>query len=117
MKNEIPQPSKAIAEFEVIDPELIDRPFARALADQFQKRINQLRDVISWSYQHGGLSAGQRICLHQEIASLMRDIDSVVYGDKIINSYKIPEKLQEKVIHILMVMQNTEWKKQELIKY
>ena len=82
-----------------------------------QRRIEKLREAISWSFQNGGLSSGQRTCLHQEIASWLRDIDAVIYGFNLRDCYRIPPRLEEKVQHILKVIENTGWKKQEIIKY
>lgn len=82
------------------------------------QRIEDLRNVAAWSSEHGGLTSGQRICLHQERAGCLRQVaaienDSPYQG---IEGYKIPVQLEEKVQHILGVIENTRWIKQE-VKY
>ena len=83
---------------------------------ELRQRIEGLRNVISWSYEHGGLSSGQRICIHQEIAGLLQQIEALEIGSFIYGSYQIPAHLEEKVQHFLQVIENTNWEKSE-IKY
>ena len=77
-----------------------------------QNRIYQLRNVIAWSFQNGGLTSGQRICIHQEIAANMAQMDAVLEGHFIYGIYSIPDHLEKKVQHFLEVIENTNWKKQ-----
>jgi len=79
------------------------------------QRIETLQNVIAWSRENGGLKTGQRICIHQEIAGRLKQIaaienDSPYQG---IETYKIPEYLEEKVQHITGIISNTNWIKQE----
>lgn len=107
MKNNAPQAPRPVQEL-VKDADFVI---------EAQKRISQLREVISWSFQNGGFSAGQRICIHQEIASYMKEIDAVMYEVEPENVYRLPQALQQKVQHVIQVIRHTEWKKQEFIKY
>lgn len=78
-----------------------------------QDRIDQLRDVIAWSKENGGLTDGQRICLHQIIAKSMHDIESLKEGIEISATFDLPGKIAEKVPHIHRVIRNTNWQKKE----
>ena len=78
-----------------------------------QDRIDQLRDVIAWSKENGGLTDGQRICLHQIIAKSMHDLESLKEGIEISATFVFPNKIAEKVPHIIRVIQNTNWQKKE----
>ena len=80
--------------------------------EQILDRIELLRDVFSWSLQHNrGLSVGQRICLSQERASLMRCLDQLNENQdfKVYPSYCLPLRVEEKVQHIAGVIATTRW--------
>ena len=82
------------------------------------QQIEDLRNVIAWSKEHGGLSVGQRICINQEIAGCLKQAVAIENDSPYqrIEGYKIPEHLEQKVAHIKGVIKNTKWIKQE-IKY
>lgn len=76
------------------------------------QRIEELRNAIAWSKEHGGLTTGQRICIHQEIAVMLQHVEEG--GIFFLPHYAIIGKaLQEKVDHINQVIKNTSWRKQE----
>jgi len=90
---------------------------------QFEKidlldRISDLKKVTGWSMEHGGFTSGQRICISQERAGCLKQITAIENCSPYqgIAGYKIPEHLEEKVHHILGVIKNTGWIKEE-IKY
>lgn len=77
-------------------------------------RIGDLRNVIAWSLENGGLTAGQRILIHQEIASLLARNEAIETEEvALVNINRIPVYLEEKVIHILSRIRNTKWQKTE----
>jgi hypothetical protein len=82
------------------------------------EELENLRQVLGWSKEHGGITSGQRICIHQECASHIKKIAAIENDSPYQNcgGYKIPDHLQEKVQHIQMVIKNTGWIKEE-IKY
>lgn len=92
-------------------------PDYSGLIQEHKERIADLREVISWSIEKGTLSVGQRICLHQEIASLLQEIDALTYAFPIMRSYRISPALEEKIQHFMKVIINTGWEKQEFITY
>lgn len=83
---------------------------------EIKERIAALGEVIAWSKENGGLSVGQRICLHQERAGIFKIMAALEYGEPVMGIYRIPRHLEEKVQHIQKVIVNTQWEKQE-IKY
>ncbi|MGB8705316.1 MAG: hypothetical protein WCD31_09825, partial [Gillisia sp.] len=72
-----------------------------------ESRMYDLRNAIAWSFENGGLTAGQRTCLHQQIAQMLH------YGDE---AAPLRPELEQKVQHILRVIKDTGWEKQE-VKY
>lgn len=75
------------------------------------KRISDLQKAVAWSHENGGLSNGKRICCHQEISASLQLIDS---GGEEMDAYIIPDHLEARVQHILGVIKNTSWQKQDL---
>ena len=83
--------------------------------------MDNLINVYAWSKQNDKvkLSTGQRICLTQERAAIMRVIDGLspmhknaqyeVDERKI--TYRIPEHLEQKVNLILQIIKSTNWEK------
>lgn len=86
--------------------------------EELQQRIEDLQEVASWSRANGGLTTGQIICLHQERAGCLRQVAAIENDSpyQTIAGYKIPAHLEQKVNHILRVIRDTGWKKEE-IKY
>lgn len=93
----------------------IDSQFERI---ELLDRIDNLKKVVAWSMEHGGLTSGQRICIHQECAGCFKKIGALLFDSCYQNTptYKIPENIEQKVTHILQVIENTGWIKEE-IKY
>ena len=77
--------------------------------------IEDLRNVIAWSKEHGGLTTGQRIMVHQHIAQILKVIQLLEEGiNSTIAFCELPKPNNEKIKHILGVIKNTNWEKQEL---
>jgi len=70
-------------------------------------RIENLIDAHAWSRQNNKvtITAGERICLTQERAALMRFIDGTVTEPK----YKISANLNHKVEQIKAIIKSTNW--------
>lgn len=85
------------------------------MKDLLPQRIETLQNVIAWSRENGGLKTGQRICIHQEIAGCLKQIAAIENDSPYqwMETYKIPKDLEEKVQHILGVITNSNWIKQE----
>ncbi|UAB85006.1 hypothetical protein INR75_02955 [Zunongwangia sp. SCSIO 43204] len=84
------------------------------MKEDLLNEIEDLRDVIAWSHENGGLTVGQRIMLHQHIAKLMKVLSELEEGiPSEIAVVDIPTPNNEKVKHILRVIQNTNWEKKE----
>ncbi|MCH4824270.1 hypothetical protein ML462_13925 [Gramella lutea] len=83
-----------------------------------KRRIIDLKLVLGWSLENGGLTTGQRTCLHQECAGSLKQISAIENDSPYqgIDGYKIAQDLEQKVTHILRVIDNTGWVKQE-VKY
>ncbi len=86
--------------------------------EDLQQRIEDLQEVAAWSRAKGGLTTGQIICLHQERAGCLRQLAAIENDSPYqrIDGYKIPAHLEQKVNHILRVIKDTGWQKEE-IKY
>ena len=84
------------------------------MEDVLKKRIKDLQQAVAWSHENGGLSNGKRICCHQEISASLQLIggdNSELMADL---AYIIPDHLEARVTHILGVIKNTSWQKQDL---
>lgn len=79
-----------------------------------QERIDQLRDAIAWSKENGGLTTGQKICIHQDIARAMQNIVALNEDMAILHPQYLPEEIEEKTAHIIRVVKDNNWVKQEL---
>lgn len=79
------------------------------------QRIENLKNAAAWSKENGGLTSGQRICLHQERASCLKQVAAIEFDSPYqgVEGYKIPDALNQKVQHILGVIKNRNWIKQE----
>lgn len=86
------------------------------MKQQLLQEIEDLKNVIAWSKEHGGLSTGHRICIHQQIGKLLQSIDALEDDTWGVMVYGLSNELSEKVKHIHEVIKNTHWIKQE-IKY
>ncbi len=87
------------------------------MKQELLQQIEDLKNVIAWSKEHGGLTSGQRMCIHQEIAGILQNIDAEESGEvRVLKSCRLGFSLKEKVSHISGVIKNTKWIKQE-IKY
>lgn len=80
------------------------------MKDNILQRLHDLKEVAAWSLENGGLTPGQRICLHQERAGRYKQLAALDNGDPLWPTYQMPPHLQEKVTHILLVIKNTKWK-------
>lgn len=84
------------------------------MKDQLEKRIKDLQEAVAWSHENGGLSNGKRICCHQEISASLQLLDGGSSEIQVDLAYIIPDHLEARVQHILGVIKNTSWKKQDL---
>lgn len=84
---------------------------------QYENRVANLRNVLAWSKEFGGLTSGQQTSIHQEIAARLQNIEALEWDDEgFINDFSVSLIIEGKINHILMVIKNTGWKRQE-IKY
>ena len=92
------------------------------MTQALSQQIEDLRNVIAWSKENGGLTIGQRICINQEIAGILKYISVLecVEGEELTKTNfprtTLPPHLEQKVNHITGVIKNSNWKKQ-FVKY
>jgi hypothetical protein len=87
---------------------------------EIRNRIELLRDAFAWSLETNQvLTVGQRICLNQERAALLRSLASIREDDEkmISPAYILPEYLNDKVNHIKIIINTTMWQKSENNEY
>lgn len=84
------------------------------MKESLQNRIKALQNAIAWSRENGGLTTGQRICIHQDIARAMHNLEALNDGMEATHPQYLPEGLEEKTAHIIRVIRDKNWEKQEL---
>lgn len=81
--------------------------------DSVLDRLTNLQNVFAYSLEKNKLSVGQRICLTQERAGLLKWLDELYEERSTLSRiYTIPEHLDLKVKNILTEIEQQNWIKQ-----